>query len=116
MKDSIVEGDVDLVQKIKGQTLYQFMMQSPAMKLFQRAMADMSALHMEKVLEKYKGFEGLSNSSSTLVDVAGGIGQSLKMIISKYPSIKGINFDLPSVVQDAPPYPGLELKIYAKLN
>ncbi|XP_070677064.1 caffeic acid 3-O-methyltransferase-like [Malus domestica] len=30
------------------------------------------------------------------------------MIVSKYPSIKGINFDLPHVIEDAPQYPGVE--------
>ncbi|KAI9119990.1 hypothetical protein K1719_008959 [Acacia pycnantha] len=45
---------------------------------------------------------------STLVDVAGGIGQTLKLIVSKYPSIQAINFDLPHVVQHAPSYPGIK--------
>jgi O-methyltransferase domain len=31
----------------------------------------------------------------------------LNMITSKYPNIKGINFDLPHVIADAPPYPGM---------
>jgi hypothetical protein len=44
-----------------------------------------------------------------LVDVGGGVGNALKQIISEYPSIKGINFDLPQVIQDAQPHPG---KIY----
>ncbi|KAI6672510.1 hypothetical protein NL676_000416 [Syzygium grande] len=30
------------------------------------------------------------------------------MIVSKYPSIKGINFDLPHDVTNAPSYPGVE--------
>ncbi|MED6175415.1 hypothetical protein PIB30_078135 [Stylosanthes scabra] len=30
------------------------------------------------------------------------------MIINKYPSIKGINFDLPQVILNAPTYPGIE--------
>ncbi|XP_037497528.1 caffeic acid 3-O-methyltransferase 1 [Jatropha curcas] len=30
------------------------------------------------------------------------------MIISKYPSIKGINYDLPHVIQSAPPYTGIQ--------
>ncbi|KAK4280172.1 hypothetical protein QN277_011830 [Acacia crassicarpa] len=67
-------------------------------------MADISCMHMKQILKKYKGFEGIS----TLVDVAGGIGQSLKMIVSKYPSIQGINFDLPHVVHQAPSYPGIK--------
>ncbi|KAF3327814.1 S-adenosyl-L-methionine:O-methyltransferase [Carex littledalei] len=34
-------------------------------------------------------------STHTLVDVGGGVGVILSMITSKYPKIKGINFDLP---------------------
>ncbi|KAF7811924.1 isoliquiritigenin 2'-O-methyltransferase-like [Senna tora] len=47
-------------------------------------MAGISAIQMRKYLEVYNGFEGVS----TLVDVGGGVGQSLKIIISKYPNIK----------------------------
>ncbi|KAK4279758.1 hypothetical protein QN277_011483 [Acacia crassicarpa] len=98
------EGE-DLSKILLGKSVYEYMKTDPSLKLkFQRTMADQSALHMEKILETYKGFEGIS----TLVDVAGGIGHSLNMIISKYPSIKGINFDLPHVVQDAPTYPGIK--------
>ncbi|KAL0317918.1 UNVERIFIED_CONTAM: Caffeic acid 3-O-methyltransferase 1 [Sesamum angustifolium] len=44
----------------------------------------------------------------TVVDVGGGTGATLNMIVSKHPSIKGINFDLPHVIEDAPSYPGVE--------
>ena len=71
-------------------------------KSFNKAVADLSRIHMKKILEKYEGFEGVS----LLVDVAGGTGASLNMVISKYPSIKGINFDLPQVIQHPPSYPG----------
>ncbi|CAH8256186.1 unnamed protein product [Arabidopsis lyrata] len=30
------------------------------------------------------------------------------MIVSKYPNLTGINFDLPHVIKDAPSYPGIE--------
>ncbi|PIN13650.1 Caffeate O-methyltransferase [Handroanthus impetiginosus] len=73
-------------------------------RVFNQSMYEQSTIFMKKILEKYKGFEGLKS----LVDVGGGIGASLKMIISKYPSIKGINFDLPHVIQNAPSYPGME--------
>ncbi|KAL8162206.1 hypothetical protein V2J09_013695 [Rumex salicifolius] len=59
--------------------------------------------HQENPRELYR-IEGIS----TLVDVGGGIGSSLNMIISSYPSIKGVNFDLPHVVHNAPAYPGVE--------
>jgi len=65
-------------------------------------MTQMCTIHMKIILEIYKGYEGIS----TLVDVGGGNGQSLKMIISKYPSIKAINFDLPQVIEHAPSSPG----------
>ena len=57
---------------------------------------------MKKILETYRVFEGLN----TLVDVGGGIGVTLNMIVSKYPTLRGINFDLPHVIEDAPTYPG----------
>ena len=74
---------------------------------FNKAMTGISAIVMRKYLEVYDGFEGVS----TLVDVGGGTGHCLKMIISKHPNIKGINFDLPQVIQHAPPYPGILLSI-----
>ncbi|KAJ0078195.1 hypothetical protein Patl1_36997 [Pistacia atlantica] len=52
----------------------------------------------------YKGFEGLK----VLVDVGGGIGVTLDVITSKYPHIKGINFDLPHVLAEAPTYSGVK--------
>ncbi|CAI9300805.1 unnamed protein product [Lactuca saligna] len=44
-----------------------------------------------------------------LVDVGGGLGATLGIILSKYPNIKGINFDMPHVIKDAPLIcPGVE--------
>lgn len=65
-------------------------------------MSDHSTITMKKIFATYKGFEGLT----TIVDVGGGTGAVLSMIVSKYPSIKGINFDLPHVIEDAPSFPG----------
>ncbi|KAK4849017.1 hypothetical protein QYF36_019884 [Acer negundo] len=50
------------------------------------------------------GFENVKQ----LVDVGGGLGVTLKAVTAKYPHIKGINFDLPHVIQRAPNYPGVE--------
>ncbi|KAJ8423142.1 hypothetical protein Cgig2_011887 [Carnegiea gigantea] len=62
-------------------------------KLFNNAIVDVSTMVMKKILVNYKGFEDVS----TLVDMGGNKGASLSMIISKYPTIRGINFDLPHV-------------------
>ncbi|KAJ0086301.1 hypothetical protein Patl1_08347 [Pistacia atlantica] len=51
---------------------------------------------------------GQPQSVSRIVDVGGGIGANLGTITSKYPHIKGINFDLPRVVAHAPPISGVE--------
>lgn len=55
------------------------------------------------ILETYSGFEGLKS----LVDVGGGNGSILNMIVSKYPFINGINFDLAPVIEKSPSYPGM---------
>ncbi|KAF3950008.1 hypothetical protein CMV_024185, partial [Castanea mollissima] len=59
---------------------------------------------IKKILESYKGFEQLRQ----LVDVGGGLGVTVNLITTRYPNMKGINFDLPHVIQHAPPYPGEE--------
>ncbi|KAL9314946.1 hypothetical protein ACSQ67_020398 [Phaseolus vulgaris] len=73
-------------------------------KAFNTAMINHTTLVMKKVVESYKGFEGIK----TLVDVGGGLGININLVTSKYPDIHGINFDLPHVIRDAPSYPGVE--------
>ncbi|GAB4844725.1 hypothetical protein Ancab_040104 [Ancistrocladus abbreviatus] len=67
-------------------------------------MSDSSTMVMEKIVQSYTGFKNIQQ----LVDVGGGVGNTLKAIVSKYPNIKGINFDLPHVIQHAISYPGIE--------
>ncbi|KAM7256350.1 hypothetical protein ACFE04_012091 [Oxalis oulophora] len=69
-----------------------------------RYVIEFNPLFMDKILEIYDGFTGIK----TLVDVGGGNGSVLNMIISKYPHIKGINYDVPAVIEKSPPYPGIE--------
>lgn len=73
--------------------------------LFHRAMSESSTKIMRKVLEVYKGFEGVN----TLVDVGGANGTILGLITSKYPHIKGVNFDLAPVLTNAPFYQVINL-------
>lgn len=73
-------------------------------KLFNSAMANHTALLIQSFLDTYSGLDDVT----TLVDVGGGLGSCLNMIISKHPHIKGINFDQPHVVAAAPEYPGVE--------
>lgn len=103
LKDAILDGGIPF-NKAYGMTAFEYHGTDPRFnKVFNRGMADHSTITMKKILETYRGFEGLN----TLVDVGGGTGAVLGMIISKYPSIKGINFDLPHVIEDAPSLPGM---------
>ncbi|XP_030468064.2 isoliquiritigenin 2'-O-methyltransferase-like isoform X1 [Syzygium oleosum] len=105
VKEAIVGGGGNLFQKVHGKSIFQYMKEDSSLsKYFNDAMADLSATQTRKILEVYHGFDGIS----TLVDVGGGKGATLNMIVSKYPSIKGINFDLPQVIGHAPSYPGVE--------
>ncbi|MBA0749838.1 hypothetical protein Gogos_003718, partial [Gossypium gossypioides] len=99
-KDLVLEGG-NLVEKLHGMPNYQYNGLNPKhAKRFNTAMTNLSKIIVKKILEKYNGFQGIT----TLVDVGGGYGVTLNMIISKYPSIKGINYDLPHVVQQSPSF------------
>ncbi|WCJ39229.1 O-methyltransferase family protein [Euphorbia peplus] len=104
MKNAILDGE-NAFTKAHGVSMYEYMDKDHEfMTIFNKTMVGHSTLTMNGILAKYEGFEGVE----TLVDVGGGIGRVLNMVISKYPSIKGINFDLPLVVQSAPSYPGIK--------
>nr|QLI49050.1 O-methyltransferase 1 [Gloriosa superba] len=104
MKYLVLEG-ISPFTKAHGTTAFEYHGVNPRInKVFNNAMASNSTIILRKILEIYKGFEGVTQ----LVDVGGGLGITLKMIISKYPHIKGINYDLPHVISDAPTLPGVE--------
>ena len=112
MKDAILEGG-NQFKKVHGMPMFQYMDKDPTFKeMFLKIMDDHSTMIMKKILEVYQGFEGLSS----LVDVGGGIGKCMNMIISKNPTTKGINFDLPHVIQNAPSYPGNIPNFFSKIN
>ncbi|BBN19063.1 protein MpOMT22 [Marchantia polymorpha subsp. ruderalis] len=73
-------------------------------KLFNKAMHDHSNIKMSALLKNYRGFETLTS----LVDVGGGLGATLAMILPKYPNLRGINFDQPHVVANGLQVPNLE--------
>ncbi|KAH9620884.1 hypothetical protein KSS87_011234 [Heliosperma pusillum] len=72
--------------------------------VFNQGMAHHTILVMKRLLENYHGFDDVK----VLVDVGGSIGVNVSLIVAKYPHIKGINYDLPHVIADAPSYPGVK--------
>ncbi|OVA19914.1 O-methyltransferase [Macleaya cordata] len=104
LKDAVIDGGIPF-NKAYGMTAFEYHGTDLRFsKVFNKGMSDHTTIVMNKILETYKGFEGLKS----IVDVGGGIGATINMIVSKYPTIKGINFDLPYVVEEAPSYQGVE--------
>uniref|UniRef100_A0A3Q7H4X1 O-methyltransferase C-terminal domain-containing protein n=1 Tax=Solanum lycopersicum TaxID=4081 RepID=A0A3Q7H4X1_SOLLC len=104
LKDAILEGEIPF-NKAHGVHAFEYHGKDSRMNgLFNKAMQNVTCIAMKKIVECYNGFEGVKET----IDVGGGLGISLASIISKYPNIKGINFDLPHVIKDAPTYEGIE--------
>ncbi|XP_028089439.1 LOW QUALITY PROTEIN: probable inactive methyltransferase Os04g0175900 [Camellia sinensis] len=104
LKGAFVEGGIPF-NRVHGDTAIAYCGKDPRFNdVFNKALFDHTNIVMRKILESCKGFEQLKH----LVDVGGGLGVALNIITSKYPYIKGINFDLPPVIQHAPTYPGVE--------
>ena len=82
-----------------GMSLWDYYAQHPEDgKVFDRAMTDLTATVVEAVLESYD-----FSSLKTVVDVGGGRGSLLAGIIKANSTLKGILFDVPSVIEEAPP-------------
>ncbi|XP_074318664.1 caffeic acid 3-O-methyltransferase 1-like [Silene latifolia] len=104
MKDAVLE-DIIPFEKACGMSLFEFMNKDPEFNhMFNKAMAEYSSTTIKNIVMTYKGFEDVN----VLVDVGGGLGVCLGTILSKYPHIKGINFDLPHVLETASIIPGVE--------
>ncbi|PHT53550.1 hypothetical protein CQW23_08012 [Capsicum baccatum] len=104
LKDAVLDGGIPF-NKAYGMTAFEYHGTDPRFnKVFNLGMSDLTTLSMKNILEDYKGFEGLNS----IVDIGSGTRAAMNMIVSKYPSIKGINFDLPHVIKDAPYYPGVD--------
>uniref|UniRef100_A0A803M0C8 Uncharacterized protein n=1 Tax=Chenopodium quinoa TaxID=63459 RepID=A0A803M0C8_CHEQI len=104
LKDAVLDGGVPF-NLAHGMGVFDYLgTNSRFYNVFYDGMDHHSIMVSKKILDNYKGFEGISS----LVDVGGATGVTLNMIIPKYPSIKGINFDLPHIIKDAPSFPGIE--------
>ncbi|KAL8233219.1 hypothetical protein R6Q57_002997 [Mikania cordata] len=104
LEDAVFNGGVPF-DKVHGSHAFEY----PALDarfntVFNKAMVNHTTIVMKEILKHYRGFDTLKR----VVDVGGGLGITLSMIVSKHPTIKGINFDLPHVTQHAPLYEGIE--------
>ncbi|KAJ4757726.1 Caffeic O-methyltransferase [Rhynchospora pubera] len=104
LKEAVLEGGIAF-EKAHQMKAFEYIGTYPSFRrLFDKAMKDNSTFFLKKMLETYHGFKDVH----VLVDVGGGVGEALGMIVSKYPHIKGINFDLPNAIAAALTLPGVE--------
>ncbi|XP_030467765.1 caffeic acid 3-O-methyltransferase-like [Syzygium oleosum] len=104
LKDAIMEGGRPF-ELANGMNVFEYTSEDDKFnEIFNNAMQGPTNVYMNKIVELYRGFD----NAKTVVDVGGGVGASLRIIVSKHPHIHGINFDLPHVVREAPSIPGIE--------
>jgi len=104
VKDAVLDGGIPF-NKAYGMTAFEYHGTDPRFnKVFNEGMRNHSTIITKNILDTYKGFDDVN----VLVDVGGGVGGTLNMIVKKHPHLKGINFDLPHVISEAEPIPGVE--------
>ncbi|KAL3685022.1 hypothetical protein R1sor_003044 [Riccia sorocarpa] len=106
LHETVLDPSVEPAVRALGMKSWEYAQKHPKElgNLIDRAMGGSSALLIPLLLEKYTGFEGLG----CLVDVGGGTGETLALILSKYPHLRGINFDQPHVVAKGVRVTGIE--------
>ncbi|KAI6695955.1 hypothetical protein NL676_023665 [Syzygium grande] len=85
IKDAVKEGGIDLFTCTHGMNVFDYMSGG-----------------------RDARFTDLFNEVKTVVDEGGGIGETLKIILSNNPHIRAINYDMPHVIAAATPIPGIE--------
>jgi O-methyltransferase/methyltransferase family protein len=94
-----VETGQPAYQQVFGLSNWDYRAQHPeAEALFDQTMSEWTASVAPTVAAAYD-----FSASARLVDVGGGHGQMLASILQAHPSLHGVLFDLPHVVQGAPP-------------
>ncbi|KAF3793434.1 crtF Demethylspheroidene O-methyltransferase [Nymphaea thermarum] len=102
LHESVLDPSQEAFKKVHGLPVYEYYIKDPACNsLMQRAMSGLSVPFMKALLDSYDGFG--SDGLKTIVDVGGGTGSCMAMIVERYPGLQGINFDLPEVVANAQP-------------
>jgi ubiquinone/menaquinone biosynthesis C-methylase UbiE len=95
--NEIVSTGESTFKKHAGMDVFEYMQSDPKLnELYNKAMTNTAMLVGAAMLSEYN-FE----KAKCIVDIGGGEGILLAMILKKYKSLKGINFDLPHVVSES---------------
>jgi hypothetical protein len=85
-------------EKAHGMSLFEYLQKNPGMAtFFSETMVGFHGREPPAVAEAYD-FSGIGS----LVDVGGATGNMLGHVLSRHPNVKGLLYDLPHVVADAP--------------
>jgi hypothetical protein len=84
-------------EHIYGMNLFEYYAQNPeSAKIFDESMTNLSVIHSAAITASYD-----FSSIQTLVDVAGGEGLLIASILKSNPTLKGVVFDQPHVIERA---------------
>ena len=107
LHEAVLDGGQPFAKANDGLDVFEYGQHDPHFaSIFHTAMANVSTIPIRDLLDSYPTcFDDIN----TLVDVGGGHGASLHLIISRFPHIRGINFDQPHVISRAPKYSGIAI-------
>ena len=102
----LAKGTSSAFESANGEDVWSYVATNPAhSKLLNDAMSCDARVAVPAIIDGCpKLFDGLDS----VVDVGGGNGTALRLLVKAFPWIRGINFDLPHVVSDAPDCVGVE--------
>ncbi|MDA3953899.1 MAG: methyltransferase [Bacteroidales bacterium] len=95
--DYTVKTGKNAAQKVLGMDIFEYLENNPDKnELYNQAMTNSSLMLSYAILSEYN-----FGKINTIIDIGGGQGILLAMILHKYKSVKGKIFDLPHVVEGA---------------
>ena len=95
--DYVVKSGKNAAQKVLGMDVFEYLEKNPDKnKLYNHAMTNSSLMLSYAILSEYN-----FKKADTIIDIGGGQGILLAMILQKYKSVQGKVFDLPHVVEGA---------------
>lgn len=98
----------DAFEAANGKDVWRYAESDPAhSKLIEDAMACHARMAVPAIIEACPDLLLLLLHGGVVVDVGGGDGTTVEMLVKAFPGVKGINFDLPHVVSVAPKRPGV---------
>lgn len=95
--DHVVKTGENAAQKVLGMDVFEYLEKNPDKnEIYNEAMTNSSLMLSYAILSEYN-----FNKAKTIIDIGGGQGILLAMILYKYSTIQGKVFDLPHVVEGA---------------